>query len=129
MIINLQGYGHFTDSINNQDYAYETPNFILVLDGCSESKYSEAGTRLFTQLFTTLKNYEKEEKFEENVKITFERLIKQLTSWFKDEDELQDFIMENMLFTILGCFKKDNEYVVKLFGDRLYYNRKSLWCN
>ena len=48
MIISSQGFGHFTQGLNNQDFGIETPRMLLVLDGCSGAKYSEVGTRLFT---------------------------------------------------------------------------------
>ena len=51
MIISSQGIGHFTEGLNNQDFGLETSRMVMVLDGCSEAKYSEVGTRLFGQLF------------------------------------------------------------------------------
>lgn len=117
MVINLQGFGHFQDDINNQDFALETSNMILLLDGCSGSRYSEAGTRLFSQLFFTLPDAENVEKFEENVKTTFDRLIEQLKVWYPDSYSLESFILENLLFTIIACFNMEDSYIVKIFGD------------
>lgn len=99
----------------------------MVLDGCSEAKFSEAGTRLFSQLFRTIEDYDKVEKFEDNVKITFDRIMSQLSKWYKTQEEIEDFIMENLLFTIVACFKKEDSYIVKIFGDRLYSYRKHIW--
>ena len=54
MLINLQGYGHFQDGKNNQDFGFEEENMILIVDGCTECAYSESGGRMFAQLFKTL---------------------------------------------------------------------------
>ena len=70
MIISSQGFGHFTDGINNQDFGIDSPRMLLVLDGCSGAKYSEVGTRLFAQLFSRRENWDSLENFESNVKNT-----------------------------------------------------------
>lgn len=117
MVINLQGIKHFQDGINYQDLAIETSKLILVLDGCTKSKSSEVGIRLFCELFSTLPGYEDVEKFEENVKFTFERMIEQLKVWFDNAQKLDKFIDRNLLFTIIACFNTEDAYVVKTFGD------------
>lgn len=122
MVINLQGFGHFQDDINNQDFALEKANMILILDGCSVDEYgrslnSEVGTKLFSQLLLTLPDVENVEKFEENVKKTFDRLIGQLKVFYPNSNELEDFIMNNLLFTIIACFNTKDAYIVKTFGD------------
>lgn len=118
MIISSQGFGHFTKGLNNQDFGIETPRMLLVLDGCSGAKYSEVGTRLFAQLLLRKEDFDNYEKFEENVKSIFEKIIKKVKEDYPNRDELEkDFIMENLLFTIIACFKTTDKYIVKLFGD------------
>lgn len=118
MIISSQGFGHFTQGLNNQDFGIETPRMLLVLDGCSGAKYSEVGTRLFAQLFLRREDFDNYEKFENNVKEVFDKLIDLVKSDYHSRDELEkDFIMENLLFTIIACFRTDDKYIVKLFGD------------
>lgn len=129
MVINLQGIEHFQKDINYQDLAAETPKFILVLDGCTginpdeeesnhkNSTFSEVGTRMFAQLFSSLPNFDNLEKFEENVKYTFDKMIKQLKEWYSDPRKLDKFIDRNLLFTILVCFDTDDAYIVKTYGD------------
>lgn len=90
---------------------------LLILDGCSEAKFSEAGTRLFAQIFATLEDYDKLEFFEKNVKTVFNKMISFYKSFYHDKESLQDFIMNNLLFTIIACFKQEDKYVVKMFGD------------
>ncbi len=118
MIITSQGFGHFTDGLNNQDFGIETPRMLLVLDGCSGAKYSEVGTRLFAQLFSRKEECDNLEKFEENVKNTFDEIINMMEKYYPTRKELEiEFIMENLLFTIIACFKTEDKYIVKLFGD------------
>ena len=118
MIINSQGFGHFTQGLNNQDYGIETSRMLLILDGCSGAKYSEVGTRLFAQLFTKKEECDSVEKFEDNVKEIFDDLIQMMEKFYRTPEELEkEFIMENLLFTIIACFETENEYIVKLFGD------------
>ncbi len=118
MIISSQGFGHFTDNINNQDFGIETPRMLLILDGCSGGKYSEVGTRIFAQLFSRKEECDSVEKFEDNVKDVFNSLIEYMKAAYPESKDLEEhFIMENLLFTIIACFETDNEYIVKLFGD------------
>lgn len=118
MIVNSQGFGHFTQNINNQDFAYETPRMLLILDGCSGAKYSEVGVKLFTQLFSRKEENDSVEKFENNVKEIFDGLIEKMREYYPNQQELEeDFIMENLLFTIIACFELEDKYVVKMFGD------------
>lgn len=118
MIITSQGFGHFKDKMNNQDFGIETPRMLLILDGCSGCKYPEVGTRLFSQLFSRKEEYDSVEKFEDNVKEVFDELIDNMKSFYPIRDELEDqFIMDNLLFTIIACFNTENEYIVKSFGD------------
>ena len=66
MIISSQGFGHYTDGINNQDLGIEHGKMLLVLDGCSAAKYSDSGVRLFGQLFSRKEECDSLEKFEDN---------------------------------------------------------------
>lgn len=118
MIISSQGFGHFTQGLNNQDFGVETPRMLLILDGCSGAKYSELGTRLFTQIFLRKEECDNYERFEDNVKEVFDELIDMVRKYYPTEEELEkDYIMENLLFTIIACFKTEDKYIVKLFGD------------
>ncbi len=118
MIITSQGFGHFTQGLNNQDFGIESPKMVLVLDGCSGAKYSEIGTRLFAQLFSRKEEWDSVEKFESNVESVFDDLIKMMGVYYpKAEDMEREFIMENLLFTIIACFETEDAYIVKLFGD------------
>lgn len=119
MIINSQGFGHFTDGQNNQDFGIETPRMVLILDGCSAGRYSEVGTRLFSQLFSRKEEFDSLEKFEDNVKSVFDDIIEMLgQKYYPKKEDLQDlFVMENLLFTIIACFETEDKYIVKLFGD------------
>ena len=118
MIITSQGFGHFTQGLNNQDFGVESPRMLLVLDGCSGAKYSEIGTRLFAQLFQRREEWDSLEKFEEHVKSVFEELIQMMEKSYPVQEELEsEFIMENLLFTIIACFQTADSYIVKLFGD------------
>lgn len=118
MIITSQGFGHFTSGINNQDFGIESEKMLLILDGCSAAKYAESGTRLFAQLFSRKEEWDSLEKFEDNVKSVFDDLIQLLEKYYPVRDQLEkDFIMENLLFTIIACFDTEDSYVVKLFGD------------
>ena len=112
MIISSHGIGHFDRGINNQDFRFETSRMLLVLDGCSEAEFSEVGTRLFTQIFSKKEECDKLEKFEDNVKEEFDYLVKIMEKFL-----VQEYIMENLLFTIIACFEEEDQYVVKLFGD------------
>ena len=130
MFIGSQGFGHFTNceydsklghyiiGQNNQDFGFDTSRMALVADGCSGAKISEVGTRLFTQIFLKKEGYDKPEKFESNVKEVFDDLIAMMRKHYASEEEYeQEYIMENLLFTIIACFETEEEYIVKLFGD------------
>ena len=115
MQICRQGNGHYLDGINNQDFCYMEKNLKLLTDGCSEGKFSEVGTRLFNQYFSLLDDRFNIDKFEENVKETFIKIV----SLFKDKGDevVKDFIVNNMLFTIVACFELEDKFVVKSIGD------------
>lgn len=118
MIITSQGIGHFTGGINNQDFGIESERMLLILDGCSSAKYAEVGTRLFAQLFSRKEEWDNVEKFEDNVQSVFNDIISMMEKYYPDSEKLeQDFIMENLLFTIIACFETEDKYIVKLFGD------------
>ena len=67
MQICKQGNGHYINGINNQDFYYAEKNLKMIMDGCSEGKFSEVGTRLFYQFFNELDDKFNLEKFEDNV--------------------------------------------------------------
>lgn len=115
MQICKQGNGHYLDGINNQDFCYMEKNLKLLTDGCSEGKFSEVGTRLFNQCFSLIENRFEVDKFEENVKQTFIRISSML--YDKGEEKIKEFIVNNMLFTIIACFELEDKFVVKCIGD------------
>lgn len=117
MLINLQGYGHFQDGKNNQDFGFEEENMILIVDGCTECAYSESGGRMFAQLFKTLPEHDNPQKFEQNIKLTFDNTIKWLKEWYKDKENLENFIQDNLLFTIIGLFDMKDSFEVRAYGD------------
>lgn len=129
MIITSQGFGHFTQGLNNQDFGIETSRMLLILDGCSEAKYSEVGTRLFAQLFSRKEEFDSVEKFEDNVKSFFDDLLEMMKKYYPTKDALEkDFIMENLLFTIIACFETKTHYIVKLFGDGYVITQNNRNC-
>lgn len=129
MIINSQGFGHFTNEINNQDFGIELSRMLLILDGCSGAKYSEVGTKLFAQLFSRKEECDKLERFEYNVKQVFDEIINMMSKYYESAKELEEkFIMENLLFTIIACFELDDKYVVKLFGDGYIITKNKMGC-
>lgn len=129
MIISSQGFGHFVQGLNNQDFGIETPRMLLVLDGCSGAKYSEVGTRLFAQIFTRKEECDNHEKFEDNVKEVFEEIIGMMKKYYPTKDDLEkEFIMENLLFTIIACFETEDKYIVKIFGDGYIITQNKQGC-
>ena len=117
MLLSLQGFGHFVLNINNQDAAIETDRMVLILDGCSGAKNAEVGTRLFTQLFSRKEGYSDLNNFELNIKNLFEEILRFTKQYYDSEEELEKFIMDNLLFTIIALFEEEDRYVVKIFGD------------
>lgn len=129
MIISSQGFDHFTDGLNNQDFGIETSRMLLILDGCSGAKYSEVGTRLFAQLFSRKEEFDNVNKFEDNVRSVFDELIKMIEKYYPVHDDLEkEFIMENLLFTIIACFQTESNYIVKLFGDGYIITQNNMGC-
>lgn len=110
-----QGNGHYLDGLNNQDFCYAEKNLKLLMDGCSEGKFSEVGTRLFYQFFNELDNKFDEEKFEKNVESVFSKMIKMFSKITKED--VTPLIVNNMLFTIIACFELEDKFVVKYIGD------------
>lgn len=114
MIICRQGNGHYLNGLNNQDYGVKKGNLMLLTDGCSEATFSEVGTRLFIQQFIQLDDCTNINKFESNVEKTFKKII---SAFAGSADQKNQFITNNMLFTILACFELEDMFVVKFIGD------------
>ena len=112
MRICRQGNGHYLNGLNNQDFCYMENNLKLVTDGCSSAEFSEVGTRLFVQAFAKLPNRFDVNEFEENVRKAFESILSIAT-----EEDANDFIANNLLFTIIACFETEDKYIVKFIGD------------
>lgn len=109
-----QGNGHYLDGLNNQDFCYMEKNLKLLTDGCSSGMFSEVGTRLFVQQFAQLDSRFDVTKFETNVEKTFFKICSLSSTFSKTKPE---FIMNNMLFTILACFELEDKWIVKFIGD------------
>ncbi|MBR1884071.1 MAG: hypothetical protein IJ809_03910 [Clostridia bacterium] len=119
MNISKIGSMHVEKMYSNQDYFYAEDKFKLVCDGCSAGKDSDFGTRLFIKKFAMLPDYLDESKFEENARKVFEELLDffSINTLDKMEKKDYDFVITNMLFTILACFEKEDSFVVKFLGD------------
>lgn len=117
MIISSQGFGHFVKGINNQDFGIESSRAILILDGCSGAPYAEVGTKMFAQILKTKEGWDNVEKFEDKVKETFDEIVQMFKPYYKEEKDMKQFMMDNMLFTIIALFKEKEQFIVKLFGD------------
>lgn len=115
MQICKQGNGHYLNGINNQDFYYSEKNLKMLMDGCSDGKFSEVGTRLFYQLFSALDNRFDIERFEENVSLVFGRIIDFFSA--SNPQNIANYIVDNMLFTIVACFEQEDKFVVKYLGD------------
>jgi len=115
MLICRQGNGHYLGGTNNQDYCYAEKNLKIIADGCSQGTCSEVGTRLFCQLFSTLKERFDINDFEKNVEKIFSKIIHLYSE--ASSDEMAEFISNNMFFTILACFELEDKFVVKYIGD------------
>ena len=112
MQICRQGNGHYLDGLNNQDFFFREANVMLITDGCSSGRFSEVGTRLFCQTFSRLESRLDLNCFEDNVKAVFDKVLA-----FSGKQSHKDFIVDNMLFTIIACFELEDKYVVKFIGD------------
>ena len=112
MRICRQGNGHYLNGLNNQDFCYMENNLKLVTDGCSSAEFSEVGTRLFVQAFAKLPNRFDVNEFEENVRKAFESILSITTP-----EDANDFIANNLLFTIIACFETEDKFIVKFIGD------------
>lgn len=114
MKICRQGNGHYLSGLNNQDFCYMENNLKLITDGCSSGLFSEVGTRLFIQRFLHLNTRFDVDMFEHNVEQTFSSICTSITNSKEERDE---FITNNMLFTIIACFELEDKFVVKFIGD------------
>ena len=115
MQICRQGNGHYLDGLNNQDFFFEEGPLKLITDGCSSGRFSEVGTRLFCQLFSTLETRLDVSKFEENVEAVFQKIRTLVCE--NAQDGFANFIHDNMLFTIIACFELEDKFIVKFIGD------------
>lgn len=115
MQICRQGNGHYLSGINNQDFFFEEGNVKLITDGCSSGLYSEVGSKFFCQLFSKLPTRFDVNKFEENVEIVFNKICS--LNGHTSRADFENFILNNMLFTIIACFELEDRFVVKFIGD------------
>lgn len=115
MQICRQGNGHYLDGLNNQDFYFEEGNLKMIMDGCSDGKFSEVGTRLFSQAFSQIESRLDLNRFEQNVEKAFMKACS--TAGTKSQNAFEEFVVNNMLFTIVACFELDDKFVVKFIGD------------
>lgn len=115
MQICRQGNGHYLDGLNNQDFFFEEGNLKIITDGCSDSLFSEVGTRLFAQVFSQLETRLDFDMFEQNVEQTFSKVCS--LAGVKTGENFDTFVINNMLFTIIACFELEDKFVVKFLGD------------
>lgn len=113
-----QGSEHTFADTNNQDYAIKLPNLKMVLDGCGSCKFSEVGVKLFAQLFekkyldfinTNCSKELDESNFINVVDNVFAKLI--------GIYETDEFLSNNLCFTILVCIETDTDFLVFACGD------------
>lgn len=109
IIINKIGADHIFSDTNNQDFYISLPNAKIVLDGCGSCRFSEVGVRLFGQLLMGYKEVVNHETFEEIVGEIFTKLCA--------IDSSDNFLYDNLCFTILACFETEEEYVLLTCGD------------
>ena len=112
MKICRQGNGHYLNGLNNQDFCHMEGNLKLITDGCSSAPFSEVGTRLFVQAFSKLASRFNVNEFEANVAKAFESILAVTST-----EQHEEFIADNMLFTIIACFELEDKYIVKFIGD------------
>ena len=106
MFINKIGYEHIEKGLNCQDFGFEYGNIKCVMDGCSASKHSEVGVKLFSHLFSKgLNIYE-----------CFNKLLE----IFPDYHDIEN----HLLFTVLCVSENDDEYVVDICGDGYIIKQK-----
>ena len=113
---NVVGNDHIVkDSLNNQDFLVKGNHFAVIADGCSSSKYSEVGTRLMLQMFETMEDKNKSEKFVENITKCLENILtfgEAISTSF-----LEKLVEDNLHFTLLSVFEEKDEFVVYMLGD------------
>jgi len=108
--LSKQGSEHAFADMNNQDFAFKLANLKMVLDGCGTCAFSEVGTRLFAQLFRSeYSEIEDEKKFITIVDNVFATLTNICQS--------DEFLSNNLCFTILACVESETEFLVFACGD------------
>ena len=103
------GSDHLYFDKNKQDFVVAIDKVTVVMDGCGSTQFSEIGVSLFGQLLAQEKNIEPGNF----VQIVYEIFVKLI----KICPEYDNFIYENLCFTILACIETDDEYIVLSCGD------------
>lgn len=120
----LPAFHRIRDQSLCQDVVFTNGNMSMVLDGCSAAVNSRFGALRFVETYKRLvlpKGNNTYANFDKNLKLVFDSLIKDARTIFKDPEELDSYIGETFLFTIVVCFKEDGQYKIKLFGDGRVY--------
>lgn len=99
MFINKIGYEHSEYGTNCQDFGIETDRIKYIVDGCSEGKHSEVGSKLFCHLLSK----------EFSVKHSFDMM----TIIFNEYESIKN----HLLFTILNLEETEAEFIVNSCGD------------
>ena len=134
VVICKQGSEHTFVDMNNQDFVLMLPKLKMVLDGCGSCACSEVGTKLFAQLFkskyetvcaTSTIYSEKTENVAEgvknenksNIQTTFITIVKEVFATLLNICPTDEFLFNNLCFTILVCIELDDEFIVFSCGD------------
>lgn len=107
MFINKIGKEHLEYGINCQDYGYDSVDFKLVCDGCSEGLHSEVGVKLFCLQLSSWSHYSIDKII---LNYCFEKIVDFIGH---DPKRLKDY----MSFTILSVTNCDNDFLVSYCGD------------
>jgi len=120
LIVSKVGSDHLYVGKNKQDFAFAMPGIKVVLDGCGSTSFPEVGVTLFAQLLASyqLKYELTEDNFVETVDKIFDKMINIVP--LSDE-----FLINNLCFTILICFETDDEFTVLACGDGYILTQKN----
>ena len=117
-------YHRIEDGTLCQDVVLKVGNMAMVLDGCSAAVNSREGAKKFVRKYKKLvlhSGINTFDKFEENLKRVFDSLVEDAKKFNETEEDLDNYIAETFMFTIVVCFKEENQYKVKIFGDGCIY--------
>jgi hypothetical protein len=112
MFINKLGEEHREYGINCQDYGFIKGNVKCVVDGCSEGKHSEVGTKLFCHLIT-----QEDDINEDIIKFAFEQILFTIGNKYET-------IRDHLCFTIMYIVEQNDKFVAYTCGDGFIIKHK-----